>query len=507
MEKRIVIVGGGLAGLSAGCYALASGFRTTIVEHNLALGGVCTAWTRGPYTIDGCIQWLTGGPFARLYEELGILPRVKLHVLERFATYRDAALGGEVTIGRDLDALARALDAIAPEDHDEIRRMIDAASMFATMDPDIDHPPELSSMRDGVRRIWGLRSSLGALVHFRKPIGQWSREFVASPRLHRFFARLMPLDAPAFFLLMVLGYLQRGWLSRPDGGTGPFRDALIDEYRRLGGEERVHATVDEILVDADGRAYGVRLADGELLDADVVISTASAPETILRLLGGRFGATELRQRLERWKLVEPIVLTSFGVEDPLASVPQTLIVDGVAPFPLCGRSINHLHLRIYNDDPKMAPAGHTVLQATVESSYEWWATRGVRYAAEKDVVAERLLEAVAEHVPRIVGKVRVTDVATPLTFWNMARSWRGAFEGWAPNHDSFFGHVSKTLPGLSKLYMAGQWVEPGGGVPTAIMSGRQVVQLVCAEEGRAFAAPTRGEPPFATVAASERTYA
>jgi NADPH-dependent 2,4-dienoyl-CoA reductase/sulfur reductase-like enzyme len=43
-HPHLIIVGGGLAGLSAGCYALRSGFRVTIVEHNLALGGVCTAW-------------------------------------------------------------------------------------------------------------------------------------------------------------------------------------------------------------------------------------------------------------------------------------------------------------------------------------------------------------------------------------------------------------------------------------------------------------------------------
>ena len=61
-ERHLLIIGGGLAGLSAGCYALRSGFRTTIIEHNLTLGGVCTAWQRDPYTIDGCIHWLTGGP-------------------------------------------------------------------------------------------------------------------------------------------------------------------------------------------------------------------------------------------------------------------------------------------------------------------------------------------------------------------------------------------------------------------------------------------------------------
>ena len=84
-ERHVLIIGGGLSGLSTGCYARASGFRTTIVEHSLALGGVCTAWSRGPYTIDGCIQWLTGGAFDRIYEELESVnngffaPRSRLH--------------------------------------------------------------------------------------------------------------------------------------------------------------------------------------------------------------------------------------------------------------------------------------------------------------------------------------------------------------------------------------------------------------------------------------------
>ena len=87
-NQHIVVVGGGLAGLSTGCYALANGWDVTILEHNLALGGVCTAWQRGPYLMDGCIHWLTGGPFAQIYEELHIVPPVELHALEQFTTYR-----------------------------------------------------------------------------------------------------------------------------------------------------------------------------------------------------------------------------------------------------------------------------------------------------------------------------------------------------------------------------------------------------------------------------------
>jgi phytoene dehydrogenase-like protein len=48
--------------------------------------------------------------------------------------------------------------------------------------------------------------------------------------------------------------------------------------------------------------------------------------------------------------------------------------------------------------------------------------------------------------------------------------------------------MRKTLPGLRNFYMAGQWVEAGGGVPTAAMSGRSAIQLICAHDGQPFVA-------------------
>ena len=137
-EPHVVIIGGGVAGLSAGCYARASGLRTTIVEHNLALGGVCTAWPRGPYTIDGCIQWLTGGTFGPLYAELGVIPPLQLHVLKEWTAYRDGRTGRTLHVTRDLDALAADLRAIAPEDSAEIARIVAGARAVAEMQQPLD---------------------------------------------------------------------------------------------------------------------------------------------------------------------------------------------------------------------------------------------------------------------------------------------------------------------------------------------------------------------------------
>lgn len=495
-ERHIVIVGGGLSGLASGCYALASGYKTTIVEHNVALGGVCTAWPRGPYVVDGCIHWLTGGAFQRLYEELGILPGVKLRTLEHWMTWRDAREGTMVQMTRDIAKLARDLRQLGPDDGAELDRLVEESLRFSEFDPGVDRPLEITSLGERLRRFWDMRHATGTVLHYRKALGTWAREHLRSESLRRFFTHTMGEDAPALWLLMVYGYLARGWLSRPVGGTAAFRDALVASYEQLGGQSILHETVDEILVDG-GRASGVRLGDGNMLAADAVISTSSTPETVLRLLGGRYEAPAMRERLAQWKLFQPIVLASFGVEAPLSDLPGMFMVDGLAPFAIGETSSDRLHVRVCNDDCSFAPPGHSVVQALLGTDYKWWATRGTGYQAAKDEAARVALEQLERVIAGIAGRVRMTDIATPLTYWRQTRSWRGAYEGWMPNLDTMRGHVNKKLRGLEGLYLAGQWVEPGGGVPTAVMSGRQAVQILCADDARAFCTPHpgQGRPP------------
>lgn len=489
-QTHVLIIGGGLAGLSAGCYALRNGYRTTIVEHNLALGGVCTAWHRGAYVIDGCIHWLTGGPFTALYDELEITSHVQLRPLAVWQTYRNLQEGLSIPVTRDIDALIAELSRIAPDDAQELARVRVGISEVVALSPQLD-VPELVPWRDRLRPLWEMRGALGSLLHFRKTIGEWTREHLSSPTLRRFFTSMVPDSAPALFLLLILGYLERGYLSRPVGGTAAFRDSLARTYQALGGHVQLHATVDEVLVRGD-RAAGVRLADGTMIAADAVISTASAPETVLRLLGGRFDADLTRDRLERWKLFDPIVMASFGVARAYADHPPLFTLDGLAPRTIAGRSCDRVNVRVLNDDPCFAPPGHTVVQALLPASYDWWATRGSSYNAEKDLVAQAALELLEPLFPELRQAVRVTDIVTPLTYWGMARSWRGAYEGWMPTGETWGAHIERTLTGLDGFYMAGQWVEPGGGVPTALMSGRQTVQRMCIADERMFSA--RGRP-------------
>ena len=59
-RKTIVIIGAGVAGLSAGIYAEQHGFHAILLEKNPSVGGMCTGWYRKGYYLDGCVHWLTG---------------------------------------------------------------------------------------------------------------------------------------------------------------------------------------------------------------------------------------------------------------------------------------------------------------------------------------------------------------------------------------------------------------------------------------------------------------
>src|SRR5208337_2533743 len=108
--------------------------------------------------------------------------------------------------------------------------------------------------------------------------------------------------------------------------------------------------------------------------------------------------------------------------------------------------------------------------------------------AEKEMVADRVVAILDKRFPGLAGDVEMRDVASPTTFVRYTGNWKGSFEGWqvTPKTWSVGKVMKKTLPGLSNFYMAGHWVEPGGGLPPAAVSGRNAIQMICRNEKKTF---------------------
>lgn len=151
-----------------------------------------------------------------------------------------------------------------------------------------------------------------------------------------------------------------------------------------------------------------------------------------------------------------------------------------------------LSVHIFNQDSTLAPDGKTVLNVMLESDYYFWkslAENRKNYDQKKDEAAKTIISLLEQRFPGITPLVEVTDVATPLTFERYTGNWNGSFEGWLitpENSGTLMKPMSQTLPGLDRFYMCGQWVEPGGGLPTALMSAKRLVKKICKEDGEKF---------------------
>jgi len=73
-----------------------------------------------------------------------------------------------------------------------------------------------------------------------------------------------------------------------------------------------------------------------------------------------------------------------------------------------------------------------------------------------------------------------------MTFVRYTGNWKGSYEGWLVTLESFFLELPLNLPGLTGFYMAGQWINAGGGIPGAIKSGRKAVKCTCKEFNQPF---------------------
>ena len=163
------------------------------------------------------------------------------------------------------------------------------------------------------------------------------------------------------------------------------------------------------------------------------------------------------------------------------------------PVTITGKERKRLTVLIYNFDPTFAPEGKTTLIVSLDTDYDYWEElykKPERYKVEKEQIADTVVALLDKRFPGLAGQVEMRDIATPMTWVRYTGNWRGSYEGWMMSLESLTTQMSKTLPGLENFYMAGQWVNPGGGIPTAIMSGHHTIQMICKKDKKEFVTST-----------------
>jgi phytoene dehydrogenase-like protein len=493
-EKSIIIIGGGLTGLSAGCYGRMNGYRTSIFEMHSIAGGVCTAWKRKGYTIDGAVNWVIGTrpgiEFYRFWEELGAAPNWKIynHDLYMVNENRDGKL---FFVYCDADRFEQYLLEISAEDDTVIKELTGAIRKASTMSMPVEKPQENYGILDKVK----LLKMITQVGFFKKwggvSIGDFAEQF-KNPFLREMISHSFGAENPMMMLLFLLGFQHSKSAGYIIGGALSLVSSIEKRYLDLGGEIHYNSRVVKILVE-NNRAVGIRLADGSEHRADWVLSAADGRTTIFDMLGGAYLDKKIKSKYDNPNLFEPLVYVGLGVARQLEDLPASiggLSYSLLKPIVVAGEEKDTINVRSYSFDPTMAAQGKTTLVVQFTTDYDYWhklRQEPHQYRAEKEAIVQAVIAGLEERFPGITEQVEMTDIATPITWERYTGNWRGSYEGWMFDSDfSLMSSMRKTLPGLKNFYMAGQWVNPGGGIPTAVMSGNHTIQMICRKDNKKF---------------------
>ena len=494
--RKIIIIGGGIAGLSCGCYLQMNGLQTEILEAGALPGGLCTAWHRGPYVFDGCLRWLIGthppSAFHQIWQELGAIAGREILTHDEILRF-EGADGKTLTVPADLDKLTCEFKRIAPEDGALIDQLVRAARRCAPLEPPLDKPVELMTQFEKMRT--GLRYLPMVPVILR-----WKNltlpTYLARYR-HDFLREALMAMAgnermSALVLVMVLAFRTRQNIGFVVGGSLAFAEAIADRYTRLGGIVRYKTRVASVRVE-NSRATGVQCADGTVVPASTVVSCADGHTTIFKMLGGRFVDKKILYLYQSCDLFPALVQVSLGINKTFPDAPHTLNLLLSRPL-MVDDQTRHCRMEVetFGSNSALCPEGKTIMTVRLPALYEYWThlkkNNRLRYRAEKRALVREVIGILDNRFPGLAQHLERSDIATPATFFRYTGNWQGSYEGWLPTPRILGRRIPYTLPGLEGFYMAGHWVVAGGGLPSAALSGRYVAQMICARNGKAFAA-------------------
>lgn len=493
-DKKVIIIGAGIAGLCAGSYLQMNGYNTEIFELHNKPGGLCTSWKRGDYIFDGCIHSLGGtNPNYNLYKywnELINMEDLEFKFWDVLGQFEEN--GTIVKLHSDPEKLKNELLSIAPEDEKFINSFVKAVKKFSK--PKFHNlnkkPMELWNFLDYYLQQFKIAPFMKHLIKWRGSLEE-NIEKCSSPLLKKVMNSDFYRYYPMYFMAISIGSLHDKNAGYPIGGSLAFARLLEKKYISLGGHIHYNSKVKKINV-ANDKVIGITLENNEFHKADLVISAADGYDTIFRMLEGKYINKKLRKFYDNQPVHPSAVIIYLGVARSFDNEPSNIDLVLEDRLKVDNETeVDRISILIYNFDPILAPEGKTCIRVIINTeSFQYWndlyKNNKEHYKQEKSRIASEIIEIIDKRFGDVREKVEEIDVVTPVTFKRYTNNWKGSIQGWVWLPGLIPKAVKKNLPRLKGFYQIGQWIMPGGGVTTGLQTARDLTQIICKKDKKKF---------------------
>lgn len=487
-RKKIIVIGSGFGGLGAACRLAARGHDVTLFEKRDRLGGRAYQYEINGFKFDGGPTVITVPAFFDEIFELAGRKRedyFKLVPLDPFYRIFDAE-GRYFNYHRGTAETIAQIREFNPGDVDGYHRYVRLTEdVFRAFNGLTERPfLRLGDMLKIMPDIIRLQAFLGTHTHVARYIKDDFLRRVFS--FHPLLVGGNPFDTPSVYTLVAQFEKQWG-VYYAIGGTGAIVDALGRLFREIGGTIHLSTEVREIVTNGR-RAVGVRLADGTVETADVVVSNGDVAHTYRYLIPEQYRRKYTNGRLDRMAYSMSLVVIYFGTRRRyldskfhhhniiLNQRYRGLLSDIFRSRPVSDDFSLYLHMPTITD-PSIAPEGcesFYVLAPVphLDSGDDW--TRLAR--PYRDRVMQYLED---NYLPGLQDNLIAEHMIDPLHFRDVLNSYKGAAFSVRPSlmQLAWFRPHNRSEE-FDNLYFVGAGTHPGAGVPAVLASGKIAAGLI-----------------------------
>jgi len=506
-EYDVVVVGGGIAGLTCAAYSCKYGYRTLLLEKSNNTGGLVKTFRKNGYAFDGGI---------RAFENTGIvLPMLKNLGIDIEIVSNPVSIGIENKWARlesreSLKAYSSMLAVIFPENRkeiDQIEREIKKVMEYMDVIYGIDNPLFRDDFNDKEYLVktlfpWLLKYqyNIGKAKRLSEPAGAYLKRITINQALIDMVIQHFFAETPTFFALSYFGlYLEYFY---PKGGTAVLVDKIADYVTASGGDIITNAGVTKINTEKN----------------QVFVSEKIYSYKKLVWAANQKSLYEAIEKQESIKINNQRELVSKGItNDSILTVFLGVNKGNEYFMGICGahafytpsyqglssigswkneiRSKEHLYhwiekfleLTTYEiscpalRDASLAPYGKTgvIISTLMDYNLVKHISDTYDYEDFKDFCTKKIIGVISKTIlPEIQNNIEMSMCATPLTIEHLTSNKDGSITGWSfankymPSENNFKKITKSIYTPIDNIYQCGQWTFCPSGLPVSVLTGK-----------------------------------
>ncbi len=478
MDCEVVVVGGGIGGLTVAALLAARGVNVCLLERESRVGGCVASFDKFGYSFEQgyglYTSWQPNEIHDRVFSELPVDPP-EVRLLEPGYVVR-LPDKSEISLTAGAESFEDNLHKVFPECADKaiafyrklaplsaaLQRVLKRNPEFLTASRSRQAYALLSEGRIGVQILSSIKHTTlqhldGVSMRFRRfvdvQLQAWTQ--AGSAEVSYLYAA-MALSAP------------RGGFFAIRGGGSALADRLADSIIQSGGRIRLNTPVLRLSYDSTGNPVGVDLLSGETVTASkAIVSNLTLWDTYGKLIGLNRTSTGIRKELKSlrsWGAYLLYLGLEEDAESPLVSSPVLSLTDWQDGSDFDPENSQLFFAPAPSWDPRAPEEKRAVTVHAFTDVDEWFTfhTDETELEQKDQLLLEACWQRLHSAMPELGSHIEVIDTATPRSFYDQTRRKLGMVGGVIPTPDRFWTNQPRYLTAFPNLFIISDTVSPGG---------------------------------------------